>query len=122
VLVCTVHHIVADGWSVGIVVHELSAIYEAMLRSDPPLWSPDYPICDYAWWQRQWLVSEVLESQQAYWKTTLAETPPALDLPTDHPKPAVHSTRVHRKPFGYHVICLKRYRSRGGKKACQRLC
>ncbi|HTN83814.1 MAG TPA: condensation domain-containing protein, partial [Sorangium sp.] len=90
VLVLTMHHIVSDGWSMGVLVRELGALYEAFSRGLPsPL--PELPIqyADYAVWQRAWLSGEVLEAQLAYWKKQLSGAPPALELPTDRPRPAV---------------------------------
>jgi amino acid adenylation domain-containing protein len=87
VLLLNVHHIVADGWSVGVFVRELAALYPACLAHAPsPL--PALPIqyADYALWQRQWLRGAVLERQLAYWRTQLAAAP-ELELPTDYPRP-----------------------------------
>ncbi len=89
VLVVTMHHIVSDGWSVGVLIKELSALYDAFSqgRADPlaPL-AVQY--ADYAAWQRSWLEGGIGEEQSRYWKKTLAGAPALLDLPTDHPRPA----------------------------------
>jgi amino acid adenylation domain-containing protein len=101
VLLVTLHHIVADGWSLGVLVREVAALYEAFARGRPaPL--PELPIqyADFAHWQRQWLRGEVLEAQLAYWKRQLAGPPAALGLPTDRPRPAVQSYRGARHAFG----------------------
>ncbi|WP_216847065.1 condensation domain-containing protein, partial [Granulicella sp. L60] len=66
VLLITMHHIVSDGWSIGVLVHELSTLYSAYLRGEPdPL--PVLPIqyADYAVWQREWIEGEVLQQQAA---------------------------------------------------------
>ncbi len=89
VAVLVMHHIVSDGWSMNIMLHDLAALYTAFSRGEaPPL--ADLPIqyADYAAWQRQWLSGEVLERQLAYWKEQLAGLPPLLELPTDRPRPA----------------------------------
>nr|QEO74274.1 condensation domain-containing protein [uncultured bacterium] len=94
VLLCTMHHIISDGWSIGVLIRELTALYEAFSGGRPsPL--PELPIqyADYAHWQRQWLESEVSEAQLAYWKKQLAGAPPLLELPTDHLRPAVQTYR-----------------------------
>ncbi|MGK3959181.1 non-ribosomal peptide synthase/polyketide synthase [Sorangium sp. So ce118] len=94
VLLLTLHHIVSDGWSLGVLVRELGALYEAFSKGLPsPL--PALPIqyVDYAVWQRAWLSGEVLEAQLAYWRQQLSGAPPALELPTDRPRPAVHTYR-----------------------------
>jgi amino acid adenylation domain-containing protein len=88
------HHIISDGWSMGVLVRELGALYPAFAAGQPsPL--PELPIqyADFASWQRQWLAGEVLDYQLAYWKRQLAGAPPALELPTDRPRPAVQSYR-----------------------------
>jgi len=90
----TMHHIVADGWSTGILIRELAALYEAYCSGRPsPL--PDLPIqyADFAHWQRRWMDGEILQNQLRYWKQQLAGAPPFLELPTDHPRPAVQTFR-----------------------------
>ena len=94
VLILMLHHIVSDGWSTGVLMRELSALYNAYLHDRPsPL--PPLPIqyVDYAVWQREYLQGEVLERQLSYWKEQLAEAPALLDLPTDRPRPNVQSGR-----------------------------
>jgi len=84
------HHIVSDGWSIGILIDELSRYYTADVRSEPdPL--PPLPIqyVDYAHWQQQWLSHGQLAKQSAFWKKTLADAPTLLQLPTDRPRPAM---------------------------------
>ncbi|HEX6913075.1 MAG TPA: amino acid adenylation domain-containing protein, partial [Longimicrobium sp.] len=89
VLLLTMHHIVADGWSAGVLVGELSRLYAAFRSggSDP---LPPLPVqyADYAAWQRRWVEDEVLERQAAYWTATLKGAPALLALPADHPRPA----------------------------------
>jgi hypothetical protein len=92
VLLINMHHIVSDGWSMGIFTQELSALYKAFLSGEPsPL--PELPIqyTDFAVWQRQWLTGEVLEKQLDYWKQQLAGAPEVLALPIDHPRQAVQA-------------------------------
>src|SRR3954452_19708609 len=86
-----VHHIAYDGWSQGILAHELAAIYDAFAAGLPsPL--PELPVqyLDFALWQRQCLPGETLETQLAYWRRQLPSVPP-LELPTDRPRPAVRT-------------------------------
>jgi amino acid adenylation domain-containing protein/non-ribosomal peptide synthase protein (TIGR01720 family) len=86
-----VHHVAYDGWSIGIFARELAAIYDAFAAGLPsPL--PELPVqyLDFAIWQRQWLAGEVLATQLSYWRRRLASVPP-LELPTDHPRPAVRT-------------------------------
>lgn len=94
VLLINMHHIVSDGWSMGIFTQELSALYKAFLSGEPsPL--PELPIqyTDFAVWQRQWLTGEVLEKQLDYWKQQLAGAPEVLALPIDRPRQAVQAFR-----------------------------
>ncbi|WNG57632.1 AMP-binding protein [Archangium gephyra] len=94
VLVLVMHHIVSDGWSMGILVRELAGLYEAYSQGKgSPLEELPVQYADYAAWQRQWLSGEVLEEQLGYWRTQLAGAPPALELPTDKPRPAVQTYR-----------------------------
>lgn len=94
VLLLTLHHIIADGYSVGILVNETVAIYNAYL-ADRPVQLPELPIqyADFAAWQRQWLApaGEILENQLSFWKKRIEGAPPTLDLPFDRFRPAVQS-------------------------------
>ena len=89
-LLLTMHHIVSDGWSLGVLFRELATLYESFVEGKTPS-LPELPIqyADFAVWQRRWLNGEILERQLAYWKEQLGDTPPVLDLPTDLPRPAV---------------------------------
>lgn len=89
VLLLTMHHIVSDGWSAGVIIQEFAALYQAFAEGKPsPL--PELPIqyIDYAAWQREWLKGEVLQLQLDYWRQQLEGCPPVLELPTDRPRPA----------------------------------
>jgi hypothetical protein len=93
ILLLTMHHIISDGWSSGVFVHELSTLYNAFVAGQPsPL--PELPIqyADFAVWQRQWLQNGVLEAQLAYWKLQLEGAAP-LQFPTDRPRLAAQSHR-----------------------------
>jgi amino acid adenylation domain-containing protein len=91
VLLLTMHHIVTDGWSMGIIVREIARLYEAYLKNeDPGLLELKVQYADYAVWQRAWLQGEVLERQIAYWRKQLAGVP-ILDVPTDHARGPVES-------------------------------
>jgi hypothetical protein len=97
VLLLTMHHIVADGWSLGVFWRELAALYSAYTSGNPvPL--PALPIqyADFAAWQREWLQGQVLEAQLSYWKQQLAGAHPVLELPADHPRPAMQTFRGMR--------------------------
>ena len=85
----TLHHIVSDGWSMGVLLRELGACYRARARGQTPQ-LPELPIqyADYAVWQREWLKGDVLQRQLDHWRQTLQGAPAILELPTDHPRPA----------------------------------
>ncbi|HVG17568.1 MAG TPA: amino acid adenylation domain-containing protein [Blastocatellia bacterium] len=94
ILLSTMHHIVADGWSMGILLREVQALYESFSKGEAsPLAEPDIQYADYACWQREWLQGEVLEQQISYWKTKLADSESLLELPTDRPRPPVLTFR-----------------------------
>jgi alpha-ketoglutarate-dependent taurine dioxygenase len=93
-MLLSMHHIVSDGWSMGVLVREVTQLYGAFSAGLPsPL--PELPVqyADFALWQRQWLTGERLESQLAYWTKSLAGAPPVLELTTDFPRPATQSLR-----------------------------
>jgi amino acid adenylation domain-containing protein len=99
VLVLTCHHIVSDGWSLGIFVRELAALYRAFAAGLPtPLAEPSLSYRDFARWQRGWLQGEVLATQLAYWRRQLAGAP-RLRLPTDRPRSAVQTSRGATLPL-----------------------
>jgi acyl carrier protein len=86
------HHIITDGWSTGIFIRELAALYEAFAAGRPsPLTELDRQYADYAYWQRQWLQGDVLAAQLAYWERHLKGAPPLLEVPTDRPRPPLRS-------------------------------
>jgi amino acid adenylation domain-containing protein len=94
ILLLVIHHIAFDGWSASVLTEEIAALYEAFSTGKPsPL--PELPVqyADFAHWQREWLQGEVLEAQLSYWRERLADAPPLLDLPTDHPRPAIQTYR-----------------------------
>ena len=94
VLLLTMHHIVSDGWSMGVLFSELAALYEAFCSGHPsPLAELPIQYIDFAVWQRQWLQAEVVESQLSYWKQQLNGAPALLELPTDRPRPTVQTFR-----------------------------
>ncbi len=91
--VFTMHHIVSDGWSMGVLLGELTALYGG--RSLPEL-AVQY--ADFSIWQREWLHGEALERQLAFWRDELAGAPTVLEVPADHPRPAVQSFRGAIEP------------------------
>ncbi len=93
-LVLTIHHIVSDGWSIGVITQELSELYQAFVQGQPDTRPPlAIQYADFALWQRSWLQAEGRSRLFDYWKNQLAGAPPFLELPTDHPRPAVQTFR-----------------------------
>ncbi len=97
VLFFTMHHIVSDGWSVGVLIREMAALYQALSRPHAEVETvlPPLPIqyVDYAAWQRSWLSGENQEAELAFWRDQLTPAPPPLELPTDRPRPAMQTFR-----------------------------
>ncbi|WP_096595401.1 non-ribosomal peptide synthetase [Calothrix sp. NIES-2098] len=97
ILLLNIHHIVSDGWSIGVLVQEIAALYTAFTNNQPsPLPQLKIQYADFAQWQRQLLQGEVLEAQLAYWRKQL-DNISILNLPTDKPRPAVQSHRGARQ-------------------------
>ncbi|HEY2738311.1 MAG TPA: amino acid adenylation domain-containing protein, partial [Thermoanaerobaculia bacterium] len=90
----TMHHIASDGWSMGILVREVTALYAALAEGRPSS-LPELPVqyADFAVWQRSWLQGEVLDEEIAFWRRQLAGLPPLLELPADRPRPVRLSFR-----------------------------
>ncbi|MGV9695832.1 amino acid adenylation domain-containing protein [Streptomyces sp. NPDC003470] len=100
VLQVTVHHSVFDGLSIGVFEADLSTAYRSALSGAAPAWpelSVDY--ADFAAWQRESLSKEATADHLAYWRERLAGAPPALELPTDRPRPPVPSHRGRTVSF-----------------------
>lgn len=99
-LLLTVHHIVADGWSMGVLVREVAALYEAFCSGKPsPLPELSVQYADYAVWQINWLQGEVLKAKLADWKQQLGQILPPLQLPAKQPRSAVSSDRAEIQEF-----------------------
>ncbi len=93
VLLLNIHHIVSDGWSRGVLIREVAALYDALSAGRPsPLPEPPIQYADYAVWQRNRLRGEALEAELAFWRQRLAGTPP-LAMPADRPRPTRPSFR-----------------------------
>ncbi|HJT67992.1 MAG TPA: amino acid adenylation domain-containing protein, partial [Pyrinomonadaceae bacterium] len=88
----TIHHIVSDGWSLGILLKELAALYQSSLsQTRASLPELEFQYADYAVWQREWLQNDLLDRQLSYWQKQLQGIPAILDLPRDRPRPAVQT-------------------------------
>jgi acyl carrier protein len=94
----TMHHIVSDAWSTGILIREVAALYTAYCAGQPsPLEELPLQYADFAHWQREWLRGDALERQLSYWRRQLAGAPHGLDLPGTKPRPAVPTFRAARQ-------------------------
>ncbi len=97
ILVLNMHHIVSDGWSIGVLIREVAALYAAFVNNQPnPLPKLTIQYADFAYWQRKWLQGEVLEKQLSYWQRQL-DGISMLNLPTDRPRRAVQTYQGARQ-------------------------
>jgi amino acid adenylation domain-containing protein len=117
VLSLTVHHIVADAWSLNVLNRELSAVYNALVHGrEPHLRELEIQYGDYAVWQQQWMESGGLDQQLSYWTQQLAGAPALLELPTDHPRPPEQSFRGATERAMLPRELLERLRSIGERE------
>jgi amino acid adenylation domain-containing protein len=110
-LLMTMHHIVSDGWSLGVIAREIAALYDSFCSgaaSSLPEVTLHYG--DYAAWERERLGDQELAPQLAYWKTQLGGAPPALELPTDRPRPVVQKHRGAQVSGGVDAKTAERFR------------
>ncbi len=103
--VLTIHHIAADGWSLGVLAREVAALYQGA-----PLPAPPVQYADFAAWQRGWLAGGVLDAQLAWWRERLAGAPDVLELPADHSRPALPTLRGGSRPFALSAELTARLR------------
>jgi hypothetical protein len=96
----TMHHIISDGWSMGVLIREVAILYAAFSKGEAsPLPELAIQYADFAVWQKSWLQGEVLDEQIEYWKRQLAGAPSLLPLPTDHPRSIVQTHRGAKHSF-----------------------
>jgi amino acid adenylation domain-containing protein/FkbM family methyltransferase len=118
-LLLTMHHIVSDGWSMGVFNRELAALYTAFAKGQPsPLEEPTVQYVDYAAWQRGQLTDMALQSQLDYWKDQLDGVPRLLDLPSDRPRPAVQSYRGRQRTFSLTRELTEQLKALSQKEGC----
>ncbi|HEX7330764.1 MAG TPA: amino acid adenylation domain-containing protein, partial [Pyrinomonadaceae bacterium] len=99
-LIITMHHIVGDGWSIGIFLREMAALYEAFSQNRlSPLPELDIQYADYARWQEEWLTGEVLDDQLSYWQRQLSGSNATIDLPFDYERPTTSTHRAATQSF-----------------------
>lgn len=93
-LLVNMHHTVSDGWSVGVFLRELTALYCAhMIGAEPSIPALELQYADFAAWQREWLSGDLLQKQLSYWREKLKDVPVLLEMPTDRPRPPAQSHR-----------------------------
>src|SRR6185312_2609358 len=110
VLLLTMHHAVSDGWSMGILVREITAFYHAFAKEcEALLPALNIQYADFSVWQREFLQGDVLENHLAYWRKQLRDVP-VLDLPTDFPRPAILSRRAESFTVQLSLEQVKRLR------------
>ncbi|HEX2091511.1 MAG TPA: amino acid adenylation domain-containing protein [Longimicrobiaceae bacterium] len=113
-LLLCMHHIVSDGWSLGVLFREMSALYEAYREGrESPLAPPPVQYADFAIWQREQLRGAALEQPLAWWRERLAGAPALLELPTDRPRPAVPTHRGASASFLLPSRLLERLQALG---------
>ncbi|HEX6749443.1 MAG TPA: amino acid adenylation domain-containing protein [Longimicrobium sp.] len=114
VLLLAMHHVATDGWSTGVMQRELGELYAAFAEGRPdPLVPLALQYADYALWQDEWLRGERLERHLAFWRRALEGAPPALELPTDRPRPAVESHRGERARWAVPAALAEQLREVG---------
>jgi amino acid adenylation domain-containing protein len=114
-LLLTVHHVAADAWSLGLLIRELGELYAACVEARPsPLPELSVQYADYAVWQRGRLQGDRLEELLRTWRERLTPRPPALELPTDRPRPPVRSPRGARRPVRFDAAAVDAMRRLGG--------
>ena len=101
-LLMSMHHIVSDQWSLGVLIHELSTLYAAFEQGQPsPLPELSIQYADYAAWQQSWLADSVIKAQLEFWIDRLSGAPARLELPTDRPRPKIQ--RHHGRVRSFHL-------------------
>nr|MDZ8007541.1 amino acid adenylation domain-containing protein [Nostoc sp. DedSLP05]MDZ8097380.1 amino acid adenylation domain-containing protein [Nostoc sp. DedSLP01] len=117
-LVC-MHHVVSDGWSMGVFIRELAALYNAYSQGQPsPLAPLPIQYADFAIWQREWLQGDVLQTQLMYWQQQLKDAPALLSLPTDRPRPAVQTFAGANQEFALSVDLTRKLTKLSQQQGC----
>ncbi|HEV7857241.1 MAG TPA: condensation domain-containing protein, partial [Pyrinomonadaceae bacterium] len=102
VLLLTLHHIISDGWSMGVLVREMVTLYESLTREQPSTLA-ELPVqyTDFVTWQHEWLRGQVLEEHLSYWKQQLAGAPALLEFPANYPRPAINTHRGAKQSMSF---------------------
>src|ERR1041385_8710361 len=119
VVLFTMHHIISDGWSFGVLVKEVAALYEAYAKGEAsPLPELQIQYADYAAWQKEWLQGDVLEDQLSYWRRQLGGELSVLELPADRPRPAVQSYRGSWKSMSISEELTRQLKALSQREGC----
>ncbi|WAN69720.1 amino acid adenylation domain-containing protein [Moorena producens JHB] len=119
VLMLTMHHIISDGWSMGVLWRELSLLYQAFSDGEhSPLAPLPIQYADFALWQREWFKGNLLETQLNYWKQQLKGVPPLLELPYDRPRPPIETFRGGRESFKLSAELTHKLHNLSQKSGC----
>ncbi|WAN69719.1 amino acid adenylation domain-containing protein [Moorena producens JHB] len=119
VLMLTMHHIISDGWSMGLLWRELSLLYQAFSNGEhSPLAPLPIQYADFALWQREWFKGNLLETQLNYWKQQLKGVPPLLELPYDRPRPPIETFRGGRESFKLSAELTHKLHNLSQKSGC----
>jgi surfactin family lipopeptide synthetase A len=112
VLFLNIHHIATDGWSISVLLREITEAYSALVKGRLVSLSP-LPVqyADFAIWQRDWLQGETLNTQLDYWRAQLQGVPFTIELPTDHPRPAAQTYRGAMCEFPISTSLLERFKA-----------
>ena len=97
ILILLFHHLITDGWSIGLFIKELATLYAKYLANEAVPTVSYYQYIDFCQWQAQWLQSPAFDKQLSYWQTQLAAPLPVLELPTDYPRPPIQTYRGARQ-------------------------
>ncbi len=109
VMIIVMHHIISDGWSMGVLVREFTLLYEALIKGETPVLPPlKIQYADYAQWQKKWLEGERLQKQLSFWRKTLTASPPVLELMGDKARPKTLSNRGAQI---YHTLDSKQWQA-----------
>lgn len=116
-LLINIHHIISDGWSIGVLGRELSTLYQAYKAGESsPLAELPIQYADFAVWQREWLQGELLEKQLGYWREQLGGELPELEMPMDHARPARQSFRGAAEGLELSAEILRRLKEIGRER------
>ena len=119
VLLLNLHHIISDGWSLGVLTRELVALYNAFLKNTPlPLPGLTVQYSDFSIWQRSWFSDEAKNDQLPYWREQLGGELPVLELPTDYPRPAVQTFTGKTQEFELSIDTTRKLNDLASREGC----